>query len=1254
MEYTQGAFGSPGEDNYINVRNVNANYMFGNLGASAPSFESMQPASSQHMYNPYSRTSPTLEYQTPQYAMHSYGISDKIKYDFLGLSRPIGTNFAVEEMAKHEYRSTLSSSTAWDAAGIAGTVAGSMLGPMTGMAIGGAISSAKDMYFDNARLGQRVNALTGGIRDESGMFGLSGKENTDIAKFIRHESAKDLLMSSEDYESILSNALDSGLMADVGSSSEFKNKAKELAQIVKNLGDAIGSSDFKELTQAMSEFSKIGVSGAGVQQKFVRNESYSAKFAGIADEAMHEQVMAAVQNAKNTGQDRRFAAMSIMGEAADMGLLQQSGGMSTKMNDKRTFLGAAQEGIYGINKFNEIVTGGVSDSLKKVYAHEVAVKEGRDTSEVLKEFLSKSNAEQAELIYDMSEHNKDFRDIRIGGKNTIEAAAAKIDTGDFDPSIYSKVNAMESAYKLAGGKGTSATRLSSMLTTFSQDFSPETMEWLQANSEIFLEAYEAGGKDLAIKTLSKGRNAKKRMMQIDELMNVQGRMKEDDSLANDIMRTGAKVWDYVKTDIVGGFGLSEEIQDEFKRKYAMGLGESGEEGGVSTIGLHRMLKSKKISGQKKLQYLKDIAEDTTYISDFKEFVEKSPLASGTVSPAKSESPKTSGDEDKKPFAYETFFDKYGITDYFEDMAKNGYENGEQTITGKIGETVSDFLKSDIVKIADLAMEMKNQSRPDRAIRMINNKRYSGMSKTETKMLDEHEDYLDSFIGKSDASFASLHTEQQTNSYALLSTLDSSSQLSDEYTIESAEDIANSIELGKRPMTAKGYIGKERYIDKSEYDNIKSTYAQIKKEVAMDYRDKGKKPDDNEFNTEVKSRFIDALTMKSDTEIQLSDGSTIDGLKIQETLDKTGLVGQDRKDLRAAIASGSKKKLRRFALDKNIDEGTTNELIEMQGVIDAGASDSLAMQEVRQITEPEAISAVVDAAQENKGRITNDSMKYVSLEHIETAANSGKFDKESEKRLRSIAIDKRMAQDLKAKKDGLDIDSEDSLHDRGALDNAKIIGDMSKEEQNTTSKTIRDLRGTIGKRNLAKVVSLIEPDDQESAFMDIYDKLGKDKYFSKLDDQKRMEVAKGAADIYNAAGGDKDRAIGLIKTLDQSSKQMVKDYKEGFAKAAGLDFSTKKGKEYANKAYDILASEDNSSEKTKKLFTLSKDYGAKYVSADKMMSSGSQSTLLNSLTGKDSKLMTGQEILEKSGGHMEVTVSKIAADVGIIAKHIAQL
>ncbi len=61
-----------------------------------------------------------------------------------------------------------------------------------------------------------------------------------------------------------------------------------------------------------------------------------------------------------------------------------------------------------------------------------------------------------------------------------------------------------------------------------------------------------------------------------------------------------------------------------------------------------------------------------------------------------------------------------------------------------------------------------------------------------------------------------------------------------------------------------------------------------------------------------------------------------------------------------------------------------------------------------------------------------------------------------------------------------------------------------------------------------------------------------------------------------------------------------------------------------------------------------------MSMDNMLGKAGKDSLLKSLTTENSKNLTGKDILSKSGGDMQVVVSKIASDVGVIAQHIQKL
>lgn len=235
MDYTTGSFGVPSNNNDF------GQYMFGaqEPGNTIPPYSVAKQDTMQYMYQPTNYSSPTMKYQSPTYSAHTYGVKDSVVHDMLGKHHQPNINFLHHQQSKNEYKQIAKDSAAWDMAGIgAGAAAfavGSLpIGLAASVAIESTVGAMKEEHFDNYRLTQRVNRMTGGIRGKSGAYGLSGGDNADIAKFIKNESAKDVMLSQDDFEGILSTAQDSGLLNAVGSGEQFKSKASEMKNAIKD------------------------------------------------------------------------------------------------------------------------------------------------------------------------------------------------------------------------------------------------------------------------------------------------------------------------------------------------------------------------------------------------------------------------------------------------------------------------------------------------------------------------------------------------------------------------------------------------------------------------------------------------------------------------------------------------------------------------------------------------------------------------------------------------------------------------------------------------------------------------------------------------------------------------------------------------------------------------------------------------------------------------------------------------------------
>jgi hypothetical protein len=268
MDYTRGGFGSINEDvlaqNYANIKEaVSFNRMLGDP----------------YQYN---NTSAVTDYHNPKNSMHEYGVTDYLSHNFIKKHRELGTNYNTESLASEEYKDIAKKVAGLDGLSTASSIVGMMTGNIVaGEVVSYGIDKYKEQYFKNMRFSQRINSMTGNIRDKDGSMGLKGKEVSSIAKFVRKSAAKDMLMDSDDYETMLGTASDSGMLNQVGTSQAFKKKVTELSKVVKDLGDAVNSGDIKGLIEEMARFSRIGVGDTGAMAHFSKREYESLSLQGL-------------------------------------------------------------------------------------------------------------------------------------------------------------------------------------------------------------------------------------------------------------------------------------------------------------------------------------------------------------------------------------------------------------------------------------------------------------------------------------------------------------------------------------------------------------------------------------------------------------------------------------------------------------------------------------------------------------------------------------------------------------------------------------------------------------------------------------------------------------------------------------------------------------------------------------------------------------------------------------------------------------
>ena len=588
FNYATGSMG-PNTDQ---MNNMYSTYRFGdNQKQYLPDVSAIQSSSYQFMTSPYSQIPSTLEYQSPKYTMHEYGISDAISHGVFGRNRSLGTNFHNEDIAKKEYRTLALADFGFNGAGLGADIGGyalgaaafggmgiasSMIGGLgVGAVIGAGVDWAKDEYFENHRLSQRVNGLTAGIRNKKGGFGLKGKDITDISKFIKSESAKDMLLTTENYDEILTAASGTSIMNSVGSSGAFKMKAKELAGKLKSLMDAVGSTDVKDLVGKMDEFSRMGFKSTGEQTSMTQRMHISAQFAGISENAMQEQMRAAVMNGKATGLDDRLSALNTFAIAGEMGIIQQRPGIMQSLKDKRTLMSAANEADDFNRSYNREMSAGVDMNTKIVYAGERAKDRGTSTEYELKKLMSKSISEQSSEVYkSMGKYEK----VKMSyfDKNFGKMLSQKYDIGQKSMRSYDFANAVEQVEKMFSGKKVSAEKVAQQMQWLTgKNLSKDALGYQIERIKMYREGRAATGtKEGGIRNLDKGEFAEKSMASAVNIIDMMNRRDEESHPLKKLEIVAKKIGTAISSNLVGGF--AESVQDKAATlSYYLGGSNSG-------------------------------------------------------------------------------------------------------------------------------------------------------------------------------------------------------------------------------------------------------------------------------------------------------------------------------------------------------------------------------------------------------------------------------------------------------------------------------------------------------------------------------------------------------------------------------------------------------------------------------------------------------------------------------------------------------
>ena len=539
----------------------------------------------------YSFTPSFNRFTSPKVSMTDYGVMDFMKHEVLGVSRGKGTDFIAERGAMEEAHLINKRSAQFTSASIVGGAASMALagGFLPALAVGAAIDygidTAKEEYFENFRRTKRISSEFSRMRGDDGSFGISGAESKRLSRFIKHQAAEDTHLNTSDFESVLGSLQQSGSMVGVSSAQGVEKKAQEMTGVLKSLMSVMGSSSIKDMITAMGEFSRMGVNAPSQQASMVHGVKIASEYAGISQDAMHQQVMSSMANARATGYDTRISALSTYAAAEEMGIAQQHGTLSNTMLDSKTYLDASARLSTTVRKWGETMSGGITDDAKIVYSSVMAQRNGTTAGEEYSKLLSKSIGEQSNLVFSaMNTSQKLAMSILDPAVARANAAQTKI---TIDPLTEARnmANMFEDA-KASRGKNAAPSVIAdelNRLTGYNMD---------QGQIEKLMDRYKAyksgfmhgGGKEGGIAALTIGVRSAERTKKRSKLI-ADVHLQEESERAVEVGRSLWRQAGAFVSDLFGGEGDAGDIIDRQKELY---FGDSGL-GSRSGIGYGKML-----------------------------------------------------------------------------------------------------------------------------------------------------------------------------------------------------------------------------------------------------------------------------------------------------------------------------------------------------------------------------------------------------------------------------------------------------------------------------------------------------------------------------------------------------------------------------------------------------------------------------------------------------------------------------------------
>ena len=126
-----------------------------------------------------------------------------------------------------------------------------------------------------------VARMTDSLIGSDGRRTLTGKECVELTKYFRHFAAKKLHMSFDDIKKIMKVYRDSGGMANLRTSFEYKQKLTELLNILDDLRMVFPDEDYVALTKEMMFFYLKGYSLSSAK-KMILDIHYTALQSGMS------------------------------------------------------------------------------------------------------------------------------------------------------------------------------------------------------------------------------------------------------------------------------------------------------------------------------------------------------------------------------------------------------------------------------------------------------------------------------------------------------------------------------------------------------------------------------------------------------------------------------------------------------------------------------------------------------------------------------------------------------------------------------------------------------------------------------------------------------------------------------------------------------------------------------------------------------------------------------------------------------------